>query len=511
MRPSSTLYSPPQAAQTDSLHPVLKDALGSLDVQLEEELTRYRRLRALGKSGYSPCQTTSKGTARVQSPPAIAPVTDPLPIPSQSPEAGSTTRTEADAASVEAPSTSPADSQSHLELQELAKQYAAQIHREAELAAATDGPNDYLESSEELLRSLAEEEASVQAEESFLKSLSTPLGIGSMLLLLVSSAMFGFVIMNPSSMTQWFSQHKPEVATNSVTSANPSSTAPAEAPNPSEVAQPNLANQEFPDLNLSTLGSLPVDRTSTPKPGKLPGKPAIAAGKDAKKANLGVSGKSALATATQPRPVKPAVPAAPQVTSSTPEFAAPPVEVPSPRRLAPATGYNPSPAPLYRAPAPPVQPYNPSPPARSYSAPAAKPVRPHGATAKPATSDKPASTPQTSKSASPALSLPPLKLNPDPTPAPSISPSPTNSYAPSPSPAASSSPAAATPNGYKVVTPYSSDRALEKAREKVPDAYLQNYSDGAKVQLGAYDNESTAQKRAEELRQQGIPAEVYKP
>ncbi|MGQ9869878.1 SPOR domain-containing protein [Leptodesmis sp.] len=511
MHPSSTLYSSPQAPQSDSLHPVLKDALGSLDVQLEEELTRYRRLRVLGKSGYSPRQTTSKGTASVQPSPAIAPVTNHSPIPSQSPEAGTATRTEVEAASVEVTSTNPADSQSHWELQELAKRYAAQIHQEAELAAATDGPNDYLESSEELLRSLAEEEASVQAEESFLKSLSTPLGIGSMLLLLVSSAMFGFVIMNPSSMTHWFSQQKPEVATNSLTPANPSSTAPAEALNSSDVPQPNLANQEFPDLNLSTLASLPVDRTSTPKPGKLPGKPAIAPGEDAKKANLGISGKSTLTTATQPRPVKPAVPAAPQAPSSTPESAAPPVEVPSPRRLAPTTGYNPSPASIYRAPAPPVQPYNPAPSARSYSAPAAKPVRPHGSTPKPAASGKPASTPQTSKSAPPTPSLPALKLNPDPTLDRSISPTPSNSYAPSPSPAVSSSPAAAAPYRYKVVTPYSSDRALEKAREQVPDAYLQNYSDGAKVQLGAYDNESTAQKRAEELRQQGIPAEVYKP
>jgi hypothetical protein len=511
MRPSSTLYSPPQATQTDGLHPVLKDALGSLDVQLEEELTRYRRLRALGKSGYSPRQTTYKGTARVQPPPAIAPVTEPLPIPSQTPEAGTATRGEAETASVEVPPTSPADSQSYLELQELAKQYAAQIHQEAELAAATDGPNDYLESSEELLRSLAEEEASVQAEESFLKSLSTPLGIGSMLLLLVSSAMFGFVIMNPSSMTQWLSQQKPEVATNSVTSANPSSTAPAGASNPSDVPQPNLANQEFPDLNLSTLGSLPVDRTSTIKSGKLPGKPSIASSKDAKKANLGVSGKSTLSTATQPRSVKPAVPPAPHVTSSAPEASAPAGEVPSPRRLAPATGYNPPPAPVYRAPAPPIQSYSPPPPVRSYSAPAAKPVRPRSSTPKPSVSGKSTSSPRSSNAASPAPAIPPLKLNPVPSPATSISPSPTNSYSPSPAPATSSSPAAAVPNGYKVVTPYSSDRALEKAREKVPDAYLQNYSDGAKVQLGAYDNESTAQKRAEELRQQGIPAEVYKP
>lgn len=504
MRPSSTLHSPPQATQADNLHPVLKDTLGSLDVQLEEELTRYRRLRALGRSGYTPRQPATRGTGRVQPPPAIAPVADPSPSPALEPE---TTQSEAEPA----PSTQPADSQSYLELQELAQRYAAQIHQEAELAAAdSDNPNDYLESSEELLRSLAEEEANVQAEEGFLKSLSTPLGIGSMLLLLISSAMFGFVIMNPTSMTQWFSQQKPEVASNSVTSANPSSAAPAGAPASPDVPQPNLANQEFPELNLSTLGSLSIDRTPTSKSGSLPGKPSVAAGKGAKKANLGISGKATLGTPSQPKSVKPAVPAAPQVNSSAPEPSSPAVEVPSPRRLAPATGYNPAPAPVYRAPAPPVQPYNP-PPAPVYRAPAAKPAQPRSSAPKPAASPKPAKSSRSSNSASPAPTIPPLKLNPVPTPTSSIPSTPTNSFSPSPAPAASSSPAASVPNGYKVVTPYSSDRALEKARERVPDAYLQNYSDGAKVQLGAYDNESTAQKRADELRQQGIPAEVYKP
>ncbi len=330
-----------------------------------------------------------------------------------------------------------------------------------------------------------------------------------MLLLLLSSAMFGFVIMNPSSMTQWFSQQKIEVATNSVTPANPNFAAPADTPATANVPQPNLANQEFPDLNLSTLGSLPVDRTPTTNAGSLPAKPLVPS-KDAKKANLGVSGKATLGTSPQARAAKPAVPPTPQLNSSSGSSASA-GDVPSPRRLAPATGYNPAPAPVYRAPAPPVQPYSP-PPAPVYRAPVAKPARPHySSSPKPPAAKKPVSSPQTSSSASPKPAIPPLKLNPNPVPvAPIPSPS-TNSSSPSPSPAASSSPTATTPNGYKVVTPDSSDRALEKARERVPDAYLQNYSDGAKVQLGAYDNESTAKQRAEELRQQGIPAEVYKP
>lgn len=506
MRPSSTLHFPPQA---ESLHPVLKNALGSLDVQLEEELTRYRRLRALGKSGYSLRQATSKGTARAPQPPAIAAGVDCPPIPAQPLEAATEARSDDETATVKTTPTSSADSQSYLELQELAKQYAAQIHQEAELASPhADGLNDYLESSEELLRSLAEEEVSVQAEEGFLKSLSTPLGIGSMLLLLISSAMFGFVIMNPSSMTQWFSKQKPEVATHSVSPANPNSAAPADTPAPSDVPQPNLANQEFPDLNLSTLGSLPIDRTPTTKPGSLPSKPSVALGKGAKKANLGISGKSALSTSSQPRSAKPAVPPVPQVNSASAESSAPAVEVPSPRRLAPAAGYTAPPAPSYRDPAPPVQPYTP-PPVRSYSAPVAKPVRPYSAAPQPPVPKKSYSSPRNSTPASPKPAIPPLKVTP--APAATFSAPATNNSAPSPSPAVSSSPTAASSNGYKVVTPYSSDRTLDKAREKVPDAYLQNYSDGAKVQLGAYDNESTAQKRVDELRQQGIPAEVYKP
>ncbi|NJN48864.1 MAG: hypothetical protein HC805_02515 [Alkalinema sp. RL_2_19] len=70
-------------------------------------------------------------------------------------------------------------------------------------AFATDhgAPHDYLESSEELLRSLAEEEATVAAERNVLEGLLTPFGVGSMLLMLLGSGMFGYLIMNPASLT----------------------------------------------------------------------------------------------------------------------------------------------------------------------------------------------------------------------------------------------------------------------------------------------------------------------
>jgi len=62
-----------------------------------------------------------------------------------------------------------------------------------------------------------------------------------------------------------------------------------------------------------------------------------------------------------------------------------------------------------------------------------------------------------------------------------------------------------------VVTPYTSDSALQEARQKVPDAYVKNYSDGAKVQFGSYQDEAAAKSQVETLRKQGIPAEVYQP
>jgi cell division septation protein DedD len=76
-----------------------------------------------------------------------------------------------------------------------------------------------------------------------------------------------------------------------------------------------------------------------------------------------------------------------------------------------------------------------------------------------------------------------------------------------PEPAANSS----TPDQgdyYHVVTDYNSDRALEQARQVVPDAYVRNFPEGAQVQLGAFNDAQKAQGLVQELQEKGIPAQV---
>ncbi|MGA7937344.1 MAG: hypothetical protein WCA35_27580, partial [Kovacikia sp.] len=308
--------------------------------------------------------------------------------------------------------------------------------------------DDYLESSEELLRSLAEEEAEVKAERGFMQSLLTPLGVGSMLLLLTSSAMFGYVVMNPASLVRLFRSSDSNVAKNpsDPTATNPAGTGLI-AP------QPNLANQEFKDLNLATLGTLKDDgstprRTSNSNPNAgLPGKPTTTS------TRLGASGSSA--------PAMP-LPHAPGNASSAPANAPAP-----PRRIESAPA-------MPAQPAPPVRVVDPPQPARLSS---------------PSSSRSPSSS---------TYASPPRK----PSPSASASPAATN---------AGSTSAASGGYGYKVRTQYDNDRTLEAVKKVVPDAYVRNFPDGARIQVGASSNAADAEAKAQALRNQGIPAEVYKP
>jgi cell division septation protein DedD len=64
---------------------------------------------------------------------------------------------------------------------------------------------------------------------------------------------------------------------------------------------------------------------------------------------------------------------------------------------------------------------------------------------------------------------------------------------------------------YRVLLNYDSDRTLEQARTVVPDAYVINLSQGARIQMGAFKKESEAQTLVEQLRQQGISASINRP
>lgn len=549
MQKSSTAQSPTQATQASrspgKLDPVLQNVLIGLDVQLEEEFIRYRRQRALGQTSYKPStpsfrkissalKTISGGAASLSLPsiateastshshsnssshstpaesttafhptinlPSFNDVTHPL-APGSSSDRGEPTNDsetlliEEDLIDNEAnaPGTLTSD-RSFLELKELAEQYASQVADSSALTLAeAGGPDDYLESSEELLRALSREEAEVQAEQSFMQSLLTPLGFGSMLLLLLSSAMFGFVITNPNSVSQLFALQEKSP---SATSENSSVSVPTPAQT-SDLPQPNLAHQEFPELSVATLGTIKIaPENSLPSPThKTP-----QASTPSALINIGLSGTTG---SPIPSTLK-TVPSESQATEAAPPTKAPAGDIPSPRKLAPAPEAS-APAPVQRSnPAPsrsysppPARTYSPAPPVRSYNPAPVRPSNPapRAYRSEPIQPFRPAA-PKTSTSSSGISAGSNATERTVPTPVP---------------PAPNNVTASGSSSGYKVVTPYTSDRALEEARQQVPDAYVKNYPDGAKVQFGAYSDEATASAQVEALQKQGIPAEVYKP
>jgi hypothetical protein len=402
MRQSSTVESSRPAANGQAApHPVLSTALSTLDIQLEAELSRYRR----AKAGNRVQRTTHRASAKPLDLIAVAASPTPAQPLSLLPE----TRL---ATSVPSYPSDISEPEAHL------------LHTpidvpDPDLAEPEVELDDYLASSEELLRSLSEEEAKVEAEQGFMQSLVTPLGVGSMLLLLLSSAMFGYVVTNPTSLTNLFADRD-----NTAQPAAPIAIAPN--PGSTDAPQPNLANKEFKDLNLNTLGSL--------KPGS--------------KARTG----AATPSATQ----KPSVPAT-STTSSSASGAAPTgvVQIES-------NAQNPQPIPA--APRAPEQPAPEPAPAQQAYSPAPEPVRDRAPAPLPERREAP----------------------------PAAAPSPAEDYS------------------YKVVAPYNGDSSLAEARRVVPDAFLTNSAGKAENQLGAHSSAADAETQVQELRRQGIQAEVQK-
>ena len=298
-RPLATI--PTASTQPYRLPSALAAALSSLDVNLEEELIRYRRHRA----GEPPPPPQGLERDRDRKPLDLMSVTVPLTtetlhpltgLTSQTPgEIASQTPTESDAtaATLREPavrqpvdSSQPANSSStalstlstNKESLELAtSKKESETNREnASLApltkpskpgnlvtpiAAPNDPDDYLESSEELLKSLAEDEDD-PGDRSWHQSLLTPFGIGLMLLVLMVCAILG-VLANPS--TRHLLTDGSFNAQTPTTDKNP--TAPS--PTVGIPQTPNLADREFTPITLDTLSALETN----PSPVSVPIEP----------------------------------------------------------------------------------------------------------------------------------------------------------------------------------------------------------------------------------------------
>ncbi len=286
-----------QSSKTPGLKPVLAAALASLEVPLEQELARYRRTRnGLGSSkqprvvSYMSSQSQPLTAIPTTSNPTQSLVTEiknnvppgSLAVNHQGTPAPATAKIDVPAASVPVnPQKEPAPAAANTE--ELNNLNLPSTHDAAKTqtqlpppppnfsssivpAVVKDTksenllqpddtpkhPDDYLESSEALLRSLTEEQPETKKSSNSSDSLLSPLGIGSMLLLLAASLALGYIVFNPKSLSQLNlgklfngnSSPAPENTEQVGSNVQPQ----IRPPSTSIPKYPNLAAEEFPEV-----------------------------------------------------------------------------------------------------------------------------------------------------------------------------------------------------------------------------------------------------------------------
>jgi hypothetical protein len=413
MSQRSSVKSPKQSSP-NPINPYLQSVLGCLDINLEAEMNQYRRQRQRSQQWVAP--STASPSPR-QSVDLISPAADGESVVSLPTSAETKTRP-----NIEFETRSP-NAQLAILSSKASEQNLNSGHGDRtsniDIGNSQKSPNKYLESSEELLRSLEEEEKSEpQAAPSLMSSLLTPAGLTFMFLFLLSCIALSYTVINPSIWRQIvFNQGKqnPNLATeptNKVAESNQ-----AELPK-----APNLASKEFLDLDLSTLSNV----KPTPKPIPLPS-------------------------------IKPSVPPIPQGVTGVnlPNLKAPP-----PANIGGTNNQGLSNLP--QALLPKIPP---------------KPVEPKPSAVKPATPKAAKTSAATTKPSALSLGIP-IK----------------------------------TQDGYYyVVLDYSNEQSLDMARTVVPDAYIREFPNGVKIQMGALVDAKSAEQLVKELREKGITAKYYQP
>ncbi|WP_414753421.1 hypothetical protein [Anabaena sp. CCY 9910] len=299
----------PPIDSSTGLKPALVAALASLEVQLEQELARYRRTR-MGIRANSPSRVnsyaqnypqelTDKNATMAHTQPLTvesksqakplslaaspeektasiiikSPVHDKNPTPSGenlSSPARLNPYTPTTVAKTETPNNDPLQTTpegntqiplppaNSTDTSSIVPAIAQGSQSEKLLADDTPAqPNDYLESSEALLRSLTDEQSENSQPNNSSDSLLSPLGIGSMLLLLVASLTLGYVVFNPKTL--------PQLNFSRLFNGDPSPTTenpPEVANNPPSQSQPELTSiPKYPDLTAREFPELrnPID------------------------------------------------------------------------------------------------------------------------------------------------------------------------------------------------------------------------------------------------------------
>ncbi|MEG4004763.1 hypothetical protein QUA41_15205 [Microcoleus sp. Pol11C1] len=242
MSKRSSVESPNHQSSSTPIKPALQAVLGSLDVNLEAELTTYRRHRKRAEQWVSPSVRTGNQTATTeqQLPQNLAPKTaeetqQPLSLPL------SLAGTQGDAP-------------------------LATTRGGTKLSSSALAPNDYLESSEKLIESLDESKAEPTVERSLAASLLTPLGLSSMLLFLLSCTALGYAVMYPSNLVKMAGLNRLLDRTSPSSSDSPPSTSISDTSTKELPKAPNLVSKEFVELDLSTLSNVKPTVSPIPSP-----------------------------------------------------------------------------------------------------------------------------------------------------------------------------------------------------------------------------------------------------
>ncbi|MCL2923584.1 MAG: hypothetical protein MGF17_02880 [Trichodesmium sp. MAG_R04] len=232
---------------TQELNPTLQDVIESLDVELEVELTRYRKyLRQAGNSSIARKNSNKK----IYKIPELMPV---LSVDEQT--TSSLPLAESESMMIEPPTP--------VELSIAKKDNVENQNSEKQISQldnnSSTAPSHPLESSQKLTESLNKLQSSRQNKPNYLASLFTPLGIASMFLFFISCTTLGYVVMNPSGLINLGLEHFLKG-----TSAQKNTDDILSREEQALPKSPNLASQEFVDLDLNTLSNI------DPKPRQFP-------------------------------------------------------------------------------------------------------------------------------------------------------------------------------------------------------------------------------------------------
>lgn len=215
MSQNPIIHSGTQSSKMSGLKPELATALANLEVHLDEELIRYRRARngfkqtkQFGVGSYTPNQrqqlngmTEALGKFQLSLPEintnAISLESPVLKTDNQEEISHSTVSSIQESGKIQTPSDPSPKSISSIVP---AKAQAAENETILSKENASEHPDDYLESSEALLRSLKEEAETKKLSGS--SDMISPVGISSILLLLLASVTLGYVVFNPKTLPQ---------------------------------------------------------------------------------------------------------------------------------------------------------------------------------------------------------------------------------------------------------------------------------------------------------------------